>query len=323
MRDVARTEHEIHAQSPPRLDRIADRATRQHGVISFWQLVEAGFGRGTIAHWLRTGYFRPIHRGVYAVGHSRLTREGRWMAAVLASGRGAVLSHRSTAALLAVRPTSSPRIEVTIPASGRRGPKAITVHVVRRLHADEWETVDGIPATTVARTLFDCAEVLPFWQLERAFEQAERLQLFDLVALQAVCERNPGRRALRAVNRLLQALRQPPASRSELERLFLDFCRAFGLPEPAFNVVIAGYEVDAWFVGTKVIVELDSYGYHSSRSAFENDRAKDIDLKLEQFEVIRVTDRRIRNDAPHLADQLRRLLQNNPNSAPSLLTGAA
>ncbi len=169
--------------------------------------------------------------------------------------------------------------------------------------------VNGIPITTVARTLFDLAELLPLWQLERAFEEAERLRLFDLRALEAICARNPGRRALRPINRLLKALREPPATRSELERLFLDFCRAYGIPEPVFNVVVAGYEVDAWWPGTLIVVELDSYGFHSSRSAFEKDREKDLDLKLAEYEVIRITDRRIKSDPVALAEKLRRMLK--------------
>ena len=124
----------------------------------------------------------------------------------------------------------------------------------RRLDASDQTRIDGIPITTVARTLFDLADVLPERQLERAFEEAERLRLFDLAAIEAVCARGRGRRARRRVLALLNALREPPATRSELERLFLDFCRAYGLPEPVFNVVIEGYEVDAWWPGTLIVV---------------------------------------------------------------------
>ncbi len=237
------------------------------------------------------------------------------LAAVLAAGKGAVLSHRAAAELWGIRRTSSSLIEVTIPGKPHAR-SAFRVHAVRTLHPDELTVLDQIPVTSVARTLFDSAEVLRFRELERLFEEAERLRLFDLRAIEAVCERNPGRRSLRPVAALIKELREPPATRSELELLFRDFCRAYGIPEPAFNVAVEGYDVDAWWPGTAIIVELDSFGFHSSRSAFERDREKDLELKLAGFEVIRVTDRRIRKDARRLGQQVRTMLKTTRGSMP-------
>ena len=301
-------DHEIDGEKRPVDERIARLAEGQHGVVAYRQLVALGLGRGAIEHRLGAGRLRGIHRGVYAVGHAKISRRGQLTAAVLACGPSAVLSHRPAADLWGIRRTSSALIEVSVGRSRHPRP-GIRLHVVRRLDASDQTRIDGIPITTAARTLFDLADVLPERQLERAFEEAERLRLFDLAAIEAVCARGRGRRARRRVLALLNALREPPATRSELERLFLDFCRAYGLPEPVFNVVIEGYEVDAWWPGTLIVVELDSFGFNSSRSAFERDREKDLDLKLARFEVIRITDRRIRSDPTALASKLRRMLK--------------
>lgn len=310
MSDVAAIDHQIGGSTTATSElRMAERAACQHGVVARWQLLELGLTRRAIDLRLACGRLHVIHRGVYAVGHQVLTIQGRWMAAVLSYGPSAVLSHTDAATHWNLRQIGAGAIHVTVPGRGRRGRAGIRVHSVRRLHPDEALVEDGIPMTSVARTLFDSAEILAPRQLERLFEEAERQRLFDLRALDAVCARNPGRHARRAISALLKALQEPPATRSELERLFLDFCRAYGLPEPVFNTVVCGYEVDAWWPGTKIVVELDSFAFHSSRSAFESDRARDMDLKLQGIEVLRVTDRRIKSDGPRLAQQLRHLLQ--------------
>jgi REase_MTES_1575/Transcriptional regulator, AbiEi antitoxin len=296
--------------------RIAVLARRQHGVVSHVQLLRLGLGQRAIQYRLRIGRLHRVHRGVYAVGHSRLTLHGRWMAAVLAVGADAVLSHVDAAAHWGLRPVGSGDIHVTVP--GRRpDPRAgVRLHRVRRLHPDDGGIKDGIPVTTVARTIFDSAEMLRPTQVERLCEEAERLRLFDLLALEAVCQRNPRRGAARILRELLATLKEPPPTRTELERLFIEFCRQYGIPEPACNVTVAGYEVDAWWPDTIWIVELDGYAYHSSRTAFENDRNRDLELKLAGFEVIRITHRLLTRKPELLAERLRRLL------ATGALTGA-
>jgi hypothetical protein len=168
------------------------------------------------------------------------------MAAVLACGPGAVLSHRSAAALWGLRPTARTDADVTTP--GRTGHKrpGITLHRVRRLHPHDRTRCRAIPVATVARTLLDLAELLQPHELESAWEEAERLRLLDLLAVDALCRRTRGRRGLRPLRALLAEQRGPlPATRSELECRFLDVCRRAGLPPPAVNAVIGGLEVDA------------------------------------------------------------------------------
>jgi predicted transcriptional regulator of viral defense system len=164
---------ELHAR---RLDAaIAAFAERQHGIVSRGQLAELGLGRGAIDHRLKCGRLHLIHRGVFAVGHRLTSREGRWIAAVLAVGPGAVLSHRSAAALWGMRETARGRVDVTVPRV-HRSRTAIQVHQAS-LAADELTDARGIPVTTPARTLFDLASVVGPQALERAINEAEVLRL--------------------------------------------------------------------------------------------------------------------------------------------------
>jgi predicted transcriptional regulator of viral defense system len=170
---------------------IAAIAARQHGVIARIQLLRLGLGRRAIAHRVEQGRLHVIHRGVYAVGHARLTIHGRWMAAVLASGEGSRLSYRSAGMLWAVRRTERGLIEVTSPRTGHPLP-GVQRHRAE-LPADEVTVHDGIPVTTVARTLLDLATVLTPHQLARAVNEAEVQRLTDPLSLNALLQRYPRR----------------------------------------------------------------------------------------------------------------------------------
>jgi very-short-patch-repair endonuclease len=167
---------------------------------------------------------------------------------------------------------------------------------------------DGIPVIAVPRTLLDLAEVLGPRQLERAFEHAERLGLLDVRALRRLCERSRGRRGLRTLGDLLAAGSEPTDTRSALERRFAALCRAGDLPPPAFNVGVGGFEVDALWPRERLIVELDGYLFHRTRRAFESDRARDADLQLAGYRVLRITSRRLDREPAAVAATVRRLL---------------
>jgi predicted transcriptional regulator of viral defense system len=190
----------------PPVDRaIASLAAAQHGVVAWRQLREAGLGCGGIELRVRRGRLHRVHRGVYAVGHVRLTPRGRWAAVVLACGDGAVLSHRSAAALWGFRASAASVIDVTVPSRAGRARRAgITIHRTGALSASEVTLRDGISVTTPARTLLDLAEVVPRRSLERAIEEAERLRLFDLRALEHVLRANPGRTGIRPLAAVLE-----------------------------------------------------------------------------------------------------------------------
>jgi predicted transcriptional regulator of viral defense system len=292
---------------------LAALATRQHGVVARRQLAALGFGEEAIKVRLATGRLAALHRGVYAVGHRRISQRGWWWAAVLAYGDRALLSHRSAAALWGLRRPRGP-IDVTAPL-GRQGVDRRTgIWLHRgRIYVEEVAVEDGFPVTTVARTLFDLAECDPFHQLRSAWEEADRLKLLQLGEIERVCERGRGRRALRPTRRLLAELTAPPQKRSPLEDRFAAFCEASRLPPPATNVLVLGHEVDALWPRAQLIVELDSFEFHAHRAVFERDRERDAERLISGYRTLRVTHRRL--DAPEtLAADIRRLLGTAPHS---------
>jgi very-short-patch-repair endonuclease len=308
MADVVDIDPEIRGESQPGDRRLAELATRQHGVVSRGQLHALGLGRSAIDHRVAAGRLHPLYPGVYAVGHRAVARRGRWMAAVLSCGPGAVLSHQSAAALWDLRRTTRSAVDVTAPVRGRRRRPGIVLHQVRRLHPDDHRYREGIPVTTVARTLLDLAETVPRAALERAWEQAERLHLLDIRDAEEACKRSPGRRGLKCLGRLLLEAREAPATRSELERGFLDLCREAGLPPPRVNVVVAGLEVDMAWPAHRLVVELDGHAYHGTRDAFERDRVRDAALQLAGQRVLRITHRRMRDDREAIVHAVRSLV---------------
>jgi uncharacterized protein DUF559 len=263
-------------------------------------------------HRVVTGRLHRIHAGVYAVGHARLTQPGRWMAAVLACGEGALLSHRSAAALWGIGTYPGIRIDVTVSdRSGRRRPH-IAVHRPRSLlEEDRWE-VDGIPVTSAARTILDLAGVLGP-RLERAFHEADRLGLLDPRALAALGARASGRRGAGRLRALLAAHHGPsPETRSALEHRFLHLCHRAGLPTPAVNVPVCDYEVDAVWPRQRLVVELDGYAFHHARNVFEADRVRDAVLQLAGYRVLRVTHSRLMKEPSSVVEAIRTLLDAGP-----------
>jgi very-short-patch-repair endonuclease len=285
-------------------------AGRQHGVVSRAQLLDAGLTAKVVKGRLARGQLIPLHRGVYAVGHRRLRREGFWMAGVLAVGRGAVLSHRDAAALHGFRPSNGSRIDVTTATKAAGGP-AVRIHRARSLDPQDVTTVRGIPVTTVARTLVDLADVVPVDHLAKAMDEAERLRLFDLRAIRAASARARGRRGP-GPQRLARALQELEAhgttlTRSSLEVAFQNLLRAAGLPRPETNVHVCGHEVDALWREYDAIVELDGWRYHNTRRDFERDRAGDRELTTAGYRVVRFTHADVTHRPAHVVETLRRL----------------
>ncbi len=285
---------------------MAELAGRQHGVVSRAQLQRLGLERRAVGHRLERGRLHPLHRGVYAVGHRVVSQRGRWMAATLASGEGAALSHRSAGALWGIlRSSGTP--EVTLPVE-RRSRAGLRVHA-SVLAPDERTTLDGIPVTTPPRTLLDLAAVLPPDRLERAVHQAEVLRLADPLSLPALLERHPGRRGTAAFRAILDGLDTGPrVTRSELEDRFLLLAAAAGLPVPATNVLVEGFEVDCLWREHRLVAELDGRAAHATLAAFERDRARDRTLQAAGWRVVRTTWRQLREEPTAVAEDLRRLL---------------
>jgi very-short-patch-repair endonuclease len=292
---------------------VGELAGLQHGVVARWQLLQLGLSRDPIQKRIDAGRLHRLHRGVYAVGHKRLSRKGRWMAAVLACGPRAVLSHRTAIALWELRPPlSGGAIDVTVPGRSRKGQKGIRVHNVRALHHDDRALVDGIPVTSVHRTLLDYAEVAQAQQLRLAIEASERRELFDLNAIDKLVARSPGRRGRPILAATLTEMRGRVArTESELERAFLALIRVAGIPEPIAQAQVAGYRVDLLWPGTRpLVVELDSYEYHKSRAKFDSDRRRDAKLQVAiDCCVLRVTWTRLEQEPRELIAEVRALLR--------------
>ena len=224
------------------------------------------------------------------------------MAATLACGPAAVLSHRSAAALWRIRHTARSRIDVTVPQQLRPRPG---IHPHRAvLPADEVTVHDGIPTTTPARTLLDLAAVVPRQTLERALDEAEVLRLPGPMTL---LDRYPRRKGAANLRSLLLTARSPTPTRTELEDRFLTFVDHHGLTRPDINTIIEEYEVDAAWREAGLIVELDGFEVHGTRAAFEGDWARDRRLQAAGWRVVRITSRQLDGSA-ELAPELRRLL---------------
>jgi predicted transcriptional regulator of viral defense system len=289
---------------------IAELAERQHGVIARWQMLALGVGRGAIARRLERKQLHLIHRGVYAVGHRRLSRMAWWMSALLACGPDAVLSHRSAAVLWGILENARATVDISVPRR-RRGRGGVRLHQAA-LAPDERTIEAGIPVTTVARTLLDLAPVLQRHELNRALERAEALRLSDVTPLVALMERHNGRRGMANLRAATKEQLRPAVTKSELERRFLRFVDKARLPRPETNVwlQIAGewIEVDCVWPEQRVIVELDSRTYHRTTAAFERDRRRDRRRHAVGWRPIRVTDRALRSESDALDADLGILL---------------
>jgi hypothetical protein len=280
----------------------------QHGVVARRQLLDAGASRHELARRLHQGRLHTVHRGVYAVGHHALNQDGRWMAAVLAAGDGAVLSHRAAAALSALWPPS--HLEVTV-GRPRRALRGISVHVSSLAH-DEVTAVRNIPVTTLPRTLLDLAAILPPHKVERVVNEAEVRRLSDPLSIADLVERYPRRRGIATIRAILNNLEIGGAvMRSELESRFLAFVRESGLPLPQLNAHPLGgrwLECDCVWRAQRVVVELDGRAAHFTKAAFERDRARDRVLTAHGWRVVRVTWAQLQHEPEAVAADLRRTL---------------
>lgn len=289
--------------------RIAALAARQGGVVGRRQLETLGLSKSGVSARIARGVLHPVYRGVFGVGHPLVHGRGLEHAALMACGPGTALSHRSAGAGWELRPWRSRTVEVTA-GPGRRSRPGLVVHR-GRLAAQDVVVVDGLPRTTVARTLLDLAEVLAHEPWARAWEQAERLQLLDLGAVRELVDRSPGRRGLALVlPRLAEHLEGVADTRSPLEVDFLRWAARHlaAFPPPLVNAKVLGFEVDAWWAEAKVVVELDSRLHHLDPVAFERDRAKWAALTAGGHAVFALTARRLRRDAAAAAGELTRAL---------------
>lgn len=293
---------------------IVDLAELQHGVVAREQLHELGLSRRKVQGRLEAGWLRPVHRGVYAVGRNRLTRHGRWMAAVLACGDQALLSHRSAAELWRlVDPIDGP-VHISVGRNGRGCRRGIRIHRTHSLTAEARRERERIPVTSVERTLLDLAATGSEGQLRLALESAVHRGRIDVGTLAALLDRARGRRGTGRLRALLATHRPLPETRSPLERRFLRLLREGGIPAPAVDVPLLSYEVDCLWHQHRLVVEIDGYEHHRDRTTFERDRERDVALSLGGYRVLRFTHRRIEERPASVIAAMRRALD-APRSA--------
>ena len=292
----------------PRNRAIAELAERQHGVVSRDQLRAAGFSDPAIDRRVRCWHLRPVFAGVFAVGRIQLSWRGRALAAALASGEGAVLSHRTASAVWDLLEWNG-AVDVTV-AVQRRPKRGLVLHR-GRLPEDEI-TINGVlPVTTVARTLLDLAAVVSVPRLAQAVSVAEERRLADNPSLPDLMRRYHGRRGQARLRAVLERHRiGDDMAWSELELRFLEFCDRHGLPRPRCNVAVetsAGtLIVDCLWPEAGLVVELDSRAHHADWEAAERDRARDSALIAVGLRPTRVTWRRLHREPTALASELRR-----------------
>jgi len=298
--------HPISITSLPPDGRVAWVAARQHGVIGHEQLARAGITRWGTQRRVAAGWLHRQHLGVFAVGHPALTDRGRFAAAVLAGGRGAVLSHRSAAALWGLMPEDQ-AVDVTVPGRRCRGPRGLTVHA-GRLRAQDVTRIDGIPVTSLARTLLDLAEVVSVEQLVACIDRTGNRLRPGLVA--SMITEHRGRRGLKPLRQALLITRpQEILTRSELERRALALIARTRLPAPEVNVRVYGYEVDLLWRPQRLIVELDGRRWHDTPTARERDSRRDANLVCRGFGVMRLTWRQVVNDPAWVSSRLHQALR--------------
>jgi hypothetical protein len=282
----------------------------QHGVVTHAQLVGCGLGRHAIRHRVARGRLHPVAQGVYAVGRDELGRHGRWMAAVLYWGDGAVLSHGSAAALLGIGTEPGTCVEVSIRSSGNRRHRGLRIHRRSQLKDTGVGVFDRIPVTSPTQTLIDLSARSDRIAVERIVDEADRLDLISPPQLRAELEDHRGEPGVARLRTWLDR-RTFRLTRSHLERLFLPLAQDVGLPVPETKVWVNGFEVDFLWPDLRLVVETDSLRHHRTPAQQVRDRRRDQAHAVAGFTPLRFTHEQVRYEPEHvravLGDVARRL----------------
>jgi hypothetical protein len=286
---------------------LAELAARQYGAIARDQLVDLGLSSRGISLRVASRRLRVIHDGVYSVAPQELSQAGNHAAALLAIRPDPLLSHTSSArrGLMAEGPT----IHVSIATRSTRRMRGVTVHRPRRIDPEDRVRIDGFPMTSIPRTLLDLGQMLPQAQLRKVVEATERKGDLDLVALEEVIARYPGHRGTRPLRRIVSDYLWTPGANEGIEHDFQLLLDRYGLPKPEVNVLVEGLLVDCWWPEARLVVELDSKGFHKTWEAQERDRKRDATLLRAAIAHLRLTHRRIQNEPWEVARDVKCGLQ--------------
>jgi len=288
---------------------VAWVADRQLGLITTPQLHTAGVRRGSLEWRLETGALHRRYRGVYLVGHRLAVPGADELAAVLACGEGAFVSHRSAAALWGLGRAPVGEVDVVVVERNCRSREGIRVQRVQRMFDTDRSSRRGIPVTSAARTVIDFAASTGRDQAERAIAEACALKLTNEPQILAAVDRGPNRAGVAQVRAILGQPGGPKRTRSDGERAMLRLVRAARLPAPLTNAPLLGFNADFLWPAERVIVEVDGYDVHSHRAAFERDHRRDIVHKNAGYEVLRFTARQIEDEPLYVAAVIARALE--------------
>jgi very-short-patch-repair endonuclease len=288
-----------------RLKTAARIAAGQKGTITRRQLLDAGWSSSAIGRWIDNELLVPEWPGVYRFGHTSPSTDATYMAAVLAAGDGAALARRAAGHLMRLLRGAVADAELVAPTQSRI--KGLDVKHERGLDPRDVTRFSGIPTTTVARTLVDLAACLDEYELGRAWHQARVLYRTEPGDVEAVLARRPNSKG---ATELKAILRGKPISLSRLERAFIRLCKQNDLALPQTNTPIGGRFVDCRWPAHKLTVELDSYRYHSSRHAWEQDRKRERQARARGDDFRRFTSDDVFEDAQALLSELRPIVGN-------------
>ena len=276
---------------------------RQHGVIARRQLLALGYSSEAIRHRISSGRLHPIRRGVYAVGRPSLDEHGRWIAAVLAGGDGAVLSHSSAAALWRIGDERRSEIELSLPSRSHREVPGLRIHRRPSLYPRDTTTRHNIPITTPVQTLIDLALRLDHRGIERAINEADKYDLVHPPELRRALDVRAGEPGVARLRQILDR-RTFRLTRDELERRFLPLVRKARLPVPLTGQRLNGFEVDFYWPDLGLVVETDGLRYHRTPAEQARDRLRDQAHTAAGLTQLRFTHEQVRYEP----DYVRRIL---------------
>lgn len=282
---------------------------RQHGVVSRDQLLALGYGRHAIAHRINKGLLFPIRRGVFAVGRPEVTDKGCWMAAVLACGDGAVLSHSSAAALWHIGREQRDLVEVSLPSSSRRRHPGLRIHRRPSLNlARDMTREYGIPCTTPVQTLIDMSLRLDRTGVERMINEADKYNLTNPPQLREALDARAGEPGVAKLRHILDR-RTFRLTKEELERRFLPLAQRAGLPTPLTGQFVNEFEVDFYWPDLGLVVETDGLRYHRTPAEQARDRLRDQSHTAAGLTPLRFTHEQVRYEPGHVLAVLKATAQ--------------
>ena len=274
-------------------------AERQHGVVSSDQLRKVGYTPQAVHHRIRTGRLYPLHRGVYAVGRRHVTDHGRWMAAVIACGAGAVLSHSSAAALWRIGKEERDLVELSLPSFSRRCRPGVRIHQRPSLQARNITAEFGIPVTTPIQTLIDMTLRLDRSGVERMINEADKYNLAHPPGIRRALDQRVGEPGVAQLRRILDR-RTFRLTKEELERRFLPLAAKAGLPVPLTGQWLNEFEVDFYWPDLGLVVETDGLRYHRTPAEQARDRLRDQAHTAAGLTQLRFTHEQVRYEPDHV-----------------------